>query len=178
MTGSNETYVGEESSDEVSSLAPRPPDFASPRKSFGSKRSITIGICVAVVILGFFVVKAVGDAGLYFRTADEAVAQRESLGTKRFRLEGCVMAGSIVERDNDVAFTIAGVSALINVVHSGSPPKLFQANIPVVLDGKWSDNTFTSNEILVRHSETYAEQNKDRVAPSQCTSDATAARAK
>ena len=177
MSDNDNTYVGEASGDEVASLAPREISLTSTRRRFGSRRSIIIGSCVAIVILGFFVVKAVGDAGVYFRTADEAVAQRESLGTKRFRLEGCVVAGSVVEQGNDVRFAVAGQTTSVAVLHQGTPPELFQENIPVVLEGHWSDTNFASDLMLVRHSETYAEKNEDRVSPTQCTSNAAAARA-
>ncbi|HZA00224.1 MAG TPA: cytochrome c maturation protein CcmE, partial [Acidimicrobiales bacterium] len=41
---------------------------------------------VVLIVLGVLVFKGLSDATMYFRNADEAVAQRESLGTKRFRL--------------------------------------------------------------------------------------------
>ena len=56
------------------------------------KRRVSLpamALLVAVVaIAGFVMVKALGSATTFYRNADEAVAQRDSLGVKRFRLQG------------------------------------------------------------------------------------------
>src|SRR3546814_4246885 len=43
-------------------------------------------------------------------------------------------------------------------------PELFQPDIPVVLEGRWSDegDWFASDRILVKHSEDYEADNPDR----------------
>jgi cytochrome c-type biogenesis protein CcmE len=53
------------------------------------------------------------------------------------------------------------------VVNTGSPPALFQKNIPVVVVGHFSSDTsrqFESNTIEVKHSATYTAQHPNRVA--------------
>jgi cytochrome c-type biogenesis protein CcmE len=45
----------------------------------------------------------------------------------------------------------------------GDPPQLFRANVPVVLEGHFQGTTFQSDRILVKHSEDYREDHKDRV---------------
>ena len=77
------------------------------------------------------------SASVYFYNADEAVAQRADLGDKRFRLQGTVIGDSIRPTDAGVDFTVAYDSVLVQVRHQGDPPELFQAGIPVVLDGRW-----------------------------------------
>jgi len=118
---------------------------------------------IVVVALGFLVVQGLGNATLYFRTADEAVAQRESLGAKRFRIQGTVVAGSVRPQGNEVAFTIEANDVSVPVVHQGDPPELFQPGIPVVLEGRFSGEHFASDRILVKHSETYVADHPDRV---------------
>jgi cytochrome c-type biogenesis protein CcmE len=127
----------------------------------------TLRLVVAgVVVLGAlaFLLLRLGDATVYFRTADEAVAQRASLGDRRFRIEGVVVAGSVKQAGNDVTFAIEENGATVPVRHTGDPPELFQADIPVVLEGHFTkgSDVFASDRIMVKHSESYNEDHPDR----------------
>jgi len=111
---------------------------------------------VAVLGLGGLAYKGLSDAALYFRTADEAVAQRDSLGTKRFRLEGTVV-GQPAEDGGLLHFAVVFNGVSVNVEHQGSPPDLFRVGQPVVIEGHWNEggDLFMSDRILVKHDETY-----------------------
>jgi cytochrome c-type biogenesis protein CcmE len=111
---------------------------------------------VVLVALGVLVFKGLSDATLYFRNADEAVAQRESLGTERFRLQGTV-TGDPTETGGVVSFAVAFNGASVDVRHVGSPPELFRPGIPVVLEGHWdeSGDAFDSDRIMIKHDATY-----------------------
>jgi cytochrome c-type biogenesis protein CcmE len=130
-----------------------------------NRRRLWLAGAVVVVALGFLVVQGLGNATLYFRTADEAVAQRAQLGDRRFRIEGDVVDGSVHQVGNDVSFTLVSKNVEVPVQHKGDPPELFRPGIPVVLEGKFQGNVFSSDRILVKHSETYVAQNPDRVKP-------------
>ncbi|MGH9265349.1 MAG: cytochrome c maturation protein CcmE [Acidimicrobiales bacterium] len=119
----------------------------------------------AVVLgaLGFLVFQGLGNATLYFRTADEAVAQRAELGDRRFRIEGDVVDGSVRQIGNDVTFILTKNAVEVPVRHKGDPPELFRPGIPVVLEGRFQGDHFSSDRIMVRHSETYVAENPDRV---------------
>jgi cytochrome c-type biogenesis protein CcmE len=119
---------------------------------------------VVLAALGFLVFQGLGNATLYFRTADEAVAQRAELGDRRFRIEGDVVDGSVRQIGNDVTFTLTSKSVEVPVRHKGDPPELFRPGIPVVLEGRFQGDTFSSDRIMVRHSETYVAENPERVA--------------
>jgi cytochrome c-type biogenesis protein CcmE len=119
---------------------------------------------VVVAALGFLVFQGLGNATLYFRTADEAVAQRAELGDRRFRIEGDVVDGSVRQVGNDVSFILTSKSVEVPVRHKGDPPELFRPGIPVVLEGRFQGDYFASDRIMVRHSETYVAENPDRVA--------------
>lgn len=123
-----------------------------------------VGAVVAAA-LGFLVFQGLGNATLYFRTADEAVAQRAQLGTRRFRIEGDVVDGSVHQVGNDVSFILTSKDVEVPVRHQGDPPELFRPGIPVVLEGHFEGDHFASDRILVKHSETYIAQNPDRVKP-------------
>jgi cytochrome c-type biogenesis protein CcmE len=118
---------------------------------------------VILAALGFLVLKGLGDATVFFKTADEAVAERSDLGDRRFRVEGVVVDGTVAQRGNDVAFTIAGANRTIDVVHQGDPPELFKPGIPVVLEGRWAGDHYASDRIMVKHTESYRVDNPERV---------------
>jgi cytochrome c-type biogenesis protein CcmE len=113
-------------------------------------------LAAVVAVLGLLVVRGLSDATLYFRNADEAVAQRDSLGDKRFRLQGTVV-GEPVESDGTVSFAVTFNGVAVDVRHAGSPPELFKPGIPVVLEGHWDESgeLFDSDRIMIKHDSTY-----------------------
>ena len=123
------------------------------------------GVLVLIVVaIGFVLFQGLNNAALYYRNADEAVAQKASLGTRRFRIQGTVQPFDTTKRP--VAFDIVFNNVSVHVEHQGDPPELFQAGLPVVLEGHWSaDGTvFASDRILVKHSEDYKASNPDCVS--------------
>lgn len=121
---------------------------------------------VILIVLGFVVVKGLSNATVFFYNADEAVAKRDDMGERRFRLQGAVVPGSIHSEGHEVDFMVTYGGVDVPVVHIGDPPELFQEDIPVVLEGRWSEAdpaTFASDRILVKHSNEYVEDNPDRV---------------
>jgi len=129
----------------------------------GQRRRLWLAGSIVVGVLGFLVFQGLGNATVYFRTADEAVAQRSSLGTRRFRLEGTVVTGSVAETRGDVAFRVANNGVEVPVVHRGDPPEMFRPDITVVLEGHFQGPTFASDRILVKHSETYVADHPERL---------------
>jgi cytochrome c-type biogenesis protein CcmE len=118
---------------------------------------------VVLAALGFLVVRGLGNAALYFRTADEAVAQRQQLGDRRFRIEGSVVGGTVQQTADKVAFSIESKGVTVPVAHQGGPPELFKPGIPVVLEGRFQGDTFASDRIMVKHSEDYVAKHPTRV---------------
>ena len=127
------------------------------------RRRLWIAGVVVLAALGFLVFRGLGNATLYFRTADEAVAQREELGERRFRIEGTVVPGTISSSGGLVSFRIAGDREQVDIVHRGDPPELFKPGIPVVLEGRFQDAGFASDRMLVKHTESYVADHPERV---------------
>ncbi|HEX2701560.1 MAG TPA: cytochrome c maturation protein CcmE [Acidimicrobiales bacterium] len=139
------------------------PATARRRTPMGRRRRVVAGVVIAAA-LGFLLLRAVGDATVYFKTADEAVAERAQLGTHRFRIEGLVVPGSVRDGAGEVDFTIRGQQgATVDVVHKGDVPELFQPDIPVVMEGRFQGGSFLSDRILVKHTNEYKAENPDRV---------------
>lgn len=149
-------------------LTPRtgPTAPGTPGQPLRRRNPVVYGVLLLVLVgLGVVVWQGLTSASLYFHNADEAVAQREELGDKRFRLQGTVLGDSIVRTDEGVDFTVAYNGVRVDVHHQGDPPELFQPGIPVVLEGRWSDTAdrYDSDTIKVKHSENYEADHGDRL---------------
>ena len=153
-----------------------PPVSVDPTRRRRRRGPAVLALVVIVAAVGFLVWRALGTATVYFRTADEAIAERAELGTRRFRIEGVVQTGTIRQEADVLRFVIYGDrGAQVPVIHRGGQPTgLFRENIPVVLEGRWGsgvdEGSFASDRVIVKHSESYRADNPDRVrdyAPSK-----------
>jgi cytochrome c-type biogenesis protein CcmE len=136
----------------------------------GDRRKLSrlgvVGLILAVALC-FLIYKAVTSAVVYFKTAQQAVAARYELGNSTFQIEGLVVPGSI-HKDGVGSvrtFVISSGPVRLHITNSAPQPALFQANVPVVLVGHFvgSSNTFASDQILVKHSNSYIAAHPNRV---------------
>lgn len=129
----------------------------SGRRAGARRRWLPLAVIgLVLVAIGFFVYRGLSDAALYFRNADEAVAQRDTLGDRRFRLQGTVVDDPV--RTGDTAdFQVTYNGVVVDVQHQGDPPELFRPGVPVVLEGHWAGEAayFDSDRILIKHDEEY-----------------------
>jgi len=129
-------------------------------------RRLWVVFALLIAAFIFLLVEGLGSSLNYFDTVDQAYAHRATLGTTTFRLEGDVDPGSIHSTAVGTDFTISEGSHTVEVANTGSPPQLFQVNIPVVVVGHFtspSSNQFDSNSILVKHSANYIAKYPGRV---------------
>ncbi len=157
-------------------LTPRTSAEVDDRPGPRRRSILAYGVLLAVLVgLGVVVWQGLTSASLYFYNADEAVEQRTELGDRRFRLQGTVLDGTVEPSDDGVDFAVEFNAVRVDVRHEGDPPELFQPGIPVVLEGRWSDDeAFASDTIRVKHSEQYEADNGDRLDDAE---DGTSARA-
>jgi cytochrome c-type biogenesis protein CcmE len=133
---------------------------------------LAYGLVVLVVVgIGFVLFQGLNNAALYYRNADEAVRDKASLGTKRFRIQGTVQ-DDVTRTGDEVDFTLKFPAddpngTVVSVRHHGDPPELFKPTVAVVLEGRWSGDYFASDRILIKHSAEYIEDNPGRVASDQ-----------
>ena len=118
-----------------------PPDTRPPAQ----RSRLRLGIVIALVCgaIAFLLVQGLGEATTYFRNADEALADRDELGTRRFRLQGTVV---------DVARSEGGTTVFDVEYHC--------ATVAVRHDGT---DVFESDTIRVRHTEEYRTEERDRL---------------
>jgi cytochrome c-type biogenesis protein CcmE len=109
-----------------------------------------VALVVAITVVGL------NENLTYYLYPNEAVASRaEFPDGERFRLAGQVVNGSLSESGEDLTFEVTDGSATIPVILVGTPPALFNEDVPVLLEGHWSDEVFTADEALIRHDENY-----------------------
>jgi cytochrome c-type biogenesis protein CcmE len=129
------------------------------------KRNGALRVVLVVAVLGAgiaLLVTNLSESTTYFKTADEAVAERDELGSRRFRVEGLVTE-PVSSTGDAVRFSIMSAGVCVDVKHQGDPPELFKPGIPVVLEGRWQGSVYESDRIMVRHSNEYKEQNPERL---------------
>jgi len=150
---------------------PRDPAAGAPAErpaptGAGRERHTARYVVVGLVLVGalvFLLAKGLGSALDFYLPADQAVAQKAQLGGKTFNLEGVVAPGSIHSTPSGVDFVVTSGSTRVPVHNTGSPPQLFQSNIPVIAVGHFTGDLFASDQILVKHSSTYIAQHPSRV---------------
>lgn len=147
-----------------------PPDADTtgtvPRRRPRLRLIVVVAVVVGAVV--FLLAEGLSSSLDYFDTVPQALAQQHSLGTTTFRLEGLVVPGSIRRTEVGTDFVVSGGGHRIAVYNTGSPPELFQPNIPVVAVGHFAGSTgaparFDSDQIIVKHSADYIAQHPARV---------------
>jgi cytochrome c-type biogenesis protein CcmE len=142
------------------------PVAAPPIKHRGRWRSIGVLVVLALAVLALLSQGLLHSLN-YFETIDQAMRSRVKLGTQTFRLEGVVEAHTIDRTSTGASFWMSGGHGeKIFVSSHGTPPQLFQANIPVVVEGHFTSDTsnrFYGTQILVKHTASYIAAHPNRV---------------
>jgi cytochrome c-type biogenesis protein CcmE len=159
-------------------VTPRTGEHTSSSGRGGSRKYLVLGgIAVLAGALGVVVFNGLTDASTFYYNVDEAVERSDDLGDQRFRMQGNVVPGTIVETESGVDFVLAYRDAQVPVIHLGDPPELFSTDIPVIIEGNFDGDHFDSDEILIRHDATYEEDNGDRLREAQEDADRRASEA-
>ncbi|MGH9292441.1 MAG: cytochrome c maturation protein CcmE [Acidimicrobiales bacterium] len=130
------------------------------------RRRLLLAGGVIVAVIGFLVFKGLTSAIVFFKTANEAVAQRAQIGNSDFQLEGTVMRHSVHRVGGDVyRFAIESKGVTVDVTNTGYPPQMFRPGLPVVLVGHFVgvSDAFASDQIMVKHSQKYIAAHPNRV---------------
>jgi len=126
-----------------------------------------VAAAVLLGAMGFLIYKGVTSAVVYFKTAQQAVEARAALGNSTFQIEGTVVPGSkrAGTGSGNFSFEISSGPVKVEVHNTGVPPQLFGPGVPVVLVGHFvgMTDTFASDQILVKHSNSYIAAHPNRV---------------
>jgi cytochrome c-type biogenesis protein CcmE len=174
MTSSPEQDPGsgigiDDAADTDLDLTPRTSDADRPARRRRTSPVTWAVVAVVVVGLGYVVLNGLSGATLYFRNADEAVAEHDELGTRRFRLQGLVVDEAVTEGDV-VTFEVEFNDAVVPVRSTAGLPALFQPGRPVVMEGHFAPGDeilYLADDIFVKHDETYEADNPDRIADAE-----------
>jgi cytochrome c-type biogenesis protein CcmE len=145
--------------DDAQVVAPKP------RRRVRARYVVATLVCVAIV--AWLLVGGLASNIVYLRPVGYAVAHRAQQGTKTFRMAGQVEPKTIAPfGDSGVKFVMFDGKAAARVDLEGSPPDLFKACAPVVVEGHWTGTTFLGDRLLIRHGAEYSasQQAKDKAA--------------
>lgn len=143
-------------------LTPRGEDPPSGRARRSIRNKVIGGLVVAV--LAFVLWQGLTDARVFFLNVDEAIEQRSDLGDRTLRMQGTVISTQGSSETGALLFTVAYNDATADVRHIGPEPSdLFDLGEPVVVEGRWRGDVFESTQILVKHDESYVEDNPARI---------------
>ncbi len=138
---------------------------ARPAHRRGRLRLLAVFVLLAGAV-AYLLVEGLGSSLDYFDTVAQAIAHKAQIGTSVIRLEGVVVPGTIHRTARGATFDVSGGGHRVVVHNTGSPPQLFQPDIPVVVVGHFSSpssDVFVSNQIMVKHSATYIAEHPTRV---------------
>jgi cytochrome c-type biogenesis protein CcmE len=122
----------------------------------GRAAFLIVSVVAALGLLGVLFSQLLADNAVLYLEPREALAQRGELPDgEEFRLGGWIVPGSLVEDGNDLRFEVTDFAETIPVATTAIPPQLFGEDIPVLLDGTFSDGTFVATSIILRHEEEY-----------------------
>lgn len=147
------------------------PRTAVPTAARGKKKPWFAYVVLVLVLAagGVFVFNFLTNAIDYYCNVDE-VGKKDGCDVGRtIRIQGVVDKGSVSKEGSVTNFVVTFHGASMPVILSSKPTGLFQECIPVVVTGKVVEGDegtqyFEGDEVLVKHSEDYDKENKDRVA--------------
>ncbi len=123
---------------------------------------VALGVSAAALGLIVFASDKIGENLVYYWSPSEVLSNGEKAYGPTIRMGGVVKAGSI-EWDKDstnLRFAVADANTegaiSVNVVSNEIPPQMFRDHIGVVVEGTFDKSgTFTSNRLMVNHSNEY-----------------------
>jgi cytochrome c-type biogenesis protein CcmE len=120
---------------------------------------IVLGCAVGIGSASALTLSAFSDTMVFFMSPGDIAAKQPAVG-KMIRLGGLVEAGSLkretVDGEPVAAFTVTDGRKTIAVRYTGILPDLFREGQGVVALGVIApDRSFTAQEVLAKHDETY-----------------------
>jgi cytochrome c-type biogenesis protein CcmE len=142
-------------------------DTPPPRRRRTNRAALAL-LALVVVAGGVIVTRFLTSALDYYCNADELNVTSSCSGDKRIRVQGTVDRGSVVSGAGETRFSISFNGVSVPVVYDGQPGGIFQECIPVVVRGRLGDGgVFLGDQVEVKHSNEYEEDNADRLSEAE-----------
>ena len=124
-----------------------------------ARRRLVYGLLGAgvLVLAGFMINQALNTSLVYFILPNEYAQQPSQYQDRRLRLGGLVAPESVRFDDRALQLTFLVTDGIESypVQHVGAPPELFRENSGVVIEGRFDQGVFVSDNLLIKHSEVY-----------------------
>jgi len=124
-------------------------------------------IAVIVVALGYLAYTGVQESKSYYVTISELRSMGDSAYTKRLRVAGNVVPGSIKRQGSRVEFQLQEERQMLPVVYMGTeaPPDTFKDDAQAMAEGSFGrDGVFHARELQAKCASKYAPK-QDQAAP-------------
>src|SRR2546421_11877476 len=118
-------------------------------------------IVVIVLALGYLAYTGVQESKSYYVTIKELRGMGDGAYTKRLRVAGNVLPGSIKRSGTNVNFELTENDQVLNVVYAGTepPPDTFKDNAQALAEGSFGrDGVFHAKQIQAKCASKYAPQ--------------------
>ena len=118
-------------------------------------------IVVIVLALGYLAYTGVQESKSYYVTIRELRGMGDGAYSKRLRVAGNVLPGSIKRSGTNVNFALTENDQVLNVVYAGTepPPDTFKDNAQALAEGKFGrDGVFYAKQIQAKCASKYAPQ--------------------
>ena len=101
-------------------------------------RKLLIGGVIVASLTGYMAYRGASASWQYYLTADQCLAESESLAGRRLRVSGRIVAGTLgVDKDRSrAAFSLEGTGANLKVESSGPLPDNLAEGMAVLVEGR------------------------------------------
>jgi cytochrome c-type biogenesis protein CcmE len=120
-----------------------------------------LGLGVIVLSVAWMLSSSLSENLQFFVTPSEYLQNESKYSGRRVMLGGVVEPGSVAfdKETLKLSFVVSDGTSQFKVLHSGTPPELFQAGTGVTIEGKLegagTNAVFQGERLLVKHSEEY-----------------------
>ena len=129
--------------------------------SIDRNKYLRFGSAIAIIVLtlGYLAWTGVQESKSYYVTIAELKQQGDSAFTRRLRVAGNVVPGSIRRQGTTVEFQLAENDQTLNVIYKGTeaPPDTFRDESQALVEGSYGrDGTFRANHLQAKCASKYA----------------------
>ncbi len=115
-----------------------------------------IFIFLGIILISFATVRIASNNTIFYYTTSEAAENVNLSDSERLKLGGFVVNETISKTSTEeTRFKVTDGNLEIVIIFDGYIPELFQEEMGVILDGYFKNETFYSDDMLVKHDNEY-----------------------